>query len=127
MVYEVLSKIDGKIYAAKKFNFPIESKENMWIDMRMQIQVEVDIMRAHEHVLVIKLEDIVKDQNNHPYIIMEKFDSSLNDLIKNQVLQENDIRRIFAMICISLFFIHKNGIIHRDMKPHNVLIKTIGG
>jgi serine/threonine protein kinase len=84
-------------------------------------------MRAHEHVLVIKLEDIVKDQNNHPYIIMEKFDSSLNDLIKNQVLQENDIRRIFAMICISLFFIHKNGIIHRDMKPHNVLIKTIGG
>ena len=34
-VYQVKSKIDKKIYAAKKFNFPIESKEKMWTDLRM--------------------------------------------------------------------------------------------
>jgi eukaryotic-like serine/threonine-protein kinase len=83
-------------------------------------------MKSHEHVLVIKLEDIVKDQNNHPYIIMEKYDSSLNDYMKGRSLEESEIRRIFAMICIALFYIHNKGIIHRDMKPHNILMKKIG-
>ena len=30
------------------------------------------------------------------------------------------------MICIPLFFIHKNDIVHRDLKPDNVLQKFIG-
>ena len=30
------------------------------------------------------------------------------------------------MICIPLFFIHKNEIVHRDLKPDNILQKFIG-
>ena len=30
------------------------------------------------------------------------------------------------MICIPLYFIHKNDIVHRDLKPDNVLHKLIG-
>jgi serine/threonine protein kinase len=30
------------------------------------------------------------------------------------------------MICIPLFFIHKNDIVHRDLKPDNILQKFIG-
>ena len=29
-------------------------------------------LRAINHPLIIKIEDIVKDDDNHPYIIMEK-------------------------------------------------------
>jgi len=82
-------------------------------------------MRTHEHVLVIKLVDIVRDKEDYPYIIMEKYENSLLDLIKNRTLNESKIIRIFTMICVSLFSIHNKGIIHRDMKPHNVLIKLI--
>lgn len=31
------------------------------------------------------------------------------------------------MICIPLYFIHKNEIVHRDLKPDNILQKFIGG
>ena len=30
------------------------------------------------------------------------------------------------MICIPLYYIHSKKMVHRDIKPHNILIKQIG-
>ena len=55
---------------------------------------------------------------------MEKCNQSLEKIIKEntkQLLPEKYILRIFAMICIPLYYIHKNNIVHRDLKPDNIL------
>ena len=39
---------------------------------------------------------------------------------------EKYVLRIFTMICIPLYYIHKNNIVHRDLKPDNILLKRIG-
>jgi serine/threonine protein kinase len=41
-------------------------------------------------------------------------------------LEEPEIRRIFTMICIPLFKVHKKNITHRDLKPSNILVKKVG-
>jgi serine/threonine protein kinase len=74
--------------------------------------------------MVCQIVDVVKDDNNHPCIIMEKCNCSLENIIKEDPqlpLPESNILRIFTMICMTVYYIHKNNIVHRDLKPDNIL------
>jgi len=58
---------------------------------------------------------------------MDRYDSSLDSYLKSTPqLQESEVKRIFTMICIPLFYIHKENVIHRDLKPPNILCKKVG-
>jgi serine/threonine protein kinase len=70
--------------------------------------LEIDIMRNLNHVQIVKLIDVYKDDEDRPCFTMEKYDSSLDNDLKILQLDEPEIKRIFTMICIPLFYIHKN-------------------
>ncbi len=79
--------------------------------------------------MICQIVDVVKDANSNLCIIMEKYDECLEKIVEEypkQLLEENYILRIFTMICIPLYYIHKNNIVHRDLKPLNILSKKIG-
>ena len=79
--------------------------------------------------MVMGMVDLVKDEENYPYIIMDKCNQSLGNIIKGcqeQFIPEKRVLRIFTMICIPLYYIHSKKMIHRDLKPDNILQKFIG-
>jgi fused len=41
-------------------------------------------------------------------------------------LPENEVRKIAQQLVQALFYLHSNRIIHRDMKPQNILISANG-
>jgi serine/threonine-protein kinase len=63
-----------------------------------------------------------------PYIVMEYVDGrTLRDVIKTEgPLSEQRACEIMADICAALDFSHRNGIVHRDMKPGNVMLTRSG-
>ena len=74
--------------------------------------------------MIVKIVDVVNDHNNCAYIIMDKFNKSLANIIKDateEFISENHIIRIFTMICIPLFQIHLKKMVHRDLKPEHIL------
>ncbi len=54
-----------------------------------------------------------------PYIVMEYVDGdTLRDIIRTEgPLQPRRAMEVIADVCAALDFSHRNGIVHRDMKP----------
>lgn len=56
------------------------------------------------------------------YMLFEKRQFDLHYVIYNKPLSPSQIRSIMFQMCRSLCLLHENGILHRDMKPSNILI-----
>jgi serine/threonine-protein kinase len=63
-----------------------------------------------------------------PYIVMEYVDGeTLRDIVKREgPLSAKRAMEITADICAALDFSHRHGIIHRDVKPANVMLTRAG-
>ncbi len=128
IVFEIKCKINGKTYAAKRLHYRIGSKYN---EKRFiaEAEREISFLRVLKHPMIMKMIDLVKDEENNPWIIMQKYSQNLTSIVndyKEGLLPEQKILRIFTMICIPLFHIHSKKIVHRDFRPDNILLKTIG-
>ena len=79
------------------------------------------------HPNIVNIYDVGKEGNIH-YIVMELIEGQvLNDIIKNEGPMEfRKAVDIVKQIALALSFAHKNHIIHRDVKPHNILITRDG-
>ncbi|MBP2364754.1 Stk1 family PASTA domain-containing Ser/Thr kinase [Pseudonocardia parietis] len=63
-----------------------------------------------------------------PYIVMEFVDGqTLREIVKTQgPLSQQRVVEVLADVCAALDFSHRHGIIHRDVKPANVMINGVG-
>ncbi|MBM7771063.1 serine/threonine-protein kinase [Actinokineospora baliensis] len=63
-----------------------------------------------------------------PYIVMEYVDGrTLRDIVKSEgPLPGQRAMEIMADVCAALDFSHRHGIVHRDVKPANVMITRSG-
>ncbi|MFE3191548.1 Stk1 family PASTA domain-containing Ser/Thr kinase [Nocardia sp. NPDC059240] len=63
-----------------------------------------------------------------PYIVMEYVDGdTLRDLVRGKgPFPPRRAMEVIADVCAALDFSHRNGIVHRDMKPANIMINRAG-
>lgn len=60
---------------------------------------------------------------DHLFFVMEYIEGgNLSELMRSGELTIPDTMRLFSEICSALIFAHGKGIIHRDIKPDNILI-----
>jgi len=88
---------------------------------------EAQAAASLSHPNIVSVYDVGQQDDTH-YIVMEYVEGrNLNDIIKERApLQPEEAVRIAAQICDALDHAHNNQIIHRDIKPHNILIGKNG-
>ncbi|NGQ93818.1 Stk1 family PASTA domain-containing Ser/Thr kinase [Brevibacillus sp. SYP-B805] len=88
---------------------------------------EAQAVASLSHPNVVSVYDVGQDEDTH-YMVMEYIEGpTLKDVI-NQIgaLPVEEAVRIAVQVCDALDHAHQNKIIHRDIKPHNILIGKNG-
>ena len=87
---------------------------------------EARAMALIEHQNVVKVLD-VGDFDGQPYLVMEYHESTdLHRLYYEVGIDEIRVLEIIADVLRALAVVHERGIIHRDVKPENVLVGKDG-
>lgn len=102
---------------------------------RTRFRQEAQAAARMTHPTIVRVfdagEETVREPNGHeaqlPFIIMEYVDGVLlKDLIKRGPLEVAEAVRITDGVLTALEYSHRAGVVHRDIKPGNVMITTTG-
>lgn len=83
--------------------------------------LEVSIMLTYDHPLLNKASKITLDKNTIN-IYQDLADCDLRECIKKERVEFNKAKRWCFDMMSGLHFLHTEGIVHGDIKPHNILI-----
>src|SRR5208283_2553297 len=95
-----------------------------------RFQNEARTIASLDHINLVKVTDLGIHQGCLPYYAMEYVDGqTMADMLKNtSPLPLPMVLDIFMQICDGVDYAHRKGVVHRDLKPGNIMLgKSQGG
>jgi serine/threonine-protein kinase len=117
----------GREVAVKVLRSDLARDPSFQVRFRREAQAAASL----NHPAIVAVYDTGEDRSPTgatPYIVMEYVEGeTLRDVLRREgVLQPERAMSLAADICAALDFSHRNGIVHRDVKPGNVMITPQG-
>ena len=96
-------------------------------DFVLRFRREAKAAASLSHPNIVSIYDVGEDQGLH-FIVMELVEGeTLRDKLNREGrLEPEEALNIAAQICLGLAHAHNNNIIHRDIKPQNILLTELG-
>ncbi|MBN8730776.1 MAG: serine/threonine protein kinase [Acidobacteria bacterium] len=96
-------------------------------EVMARFRSERQILASLDHPNIARLLDGGAAPNGTPYVVMEYIDGTpIDQYCRARALSLDDRLRLFRKICSAVHYAHQNLIVHRDIKPDNVMVTAEG-
>jgi serine/threonine-protein kinase len=110
-------------------------KPNATIEDQLAVLREAWVTGFLEHPNIVPVHEIAVDDDGAPLVVMRRIDGvTWHDCLRDpawaaragarDLLEQN--LRILIQVCHALVFAHEKGVLHRDVKPANVMLGSFG-
>jgi len=122
-VFEGVNMETGEPAAVKLLSAALAEEEGF----RDRFEAEIETLRKLNHPNIVKLFGF-GDQDSHLFYAMELIDGNSleEELSRGRRFDWREVVRIAIEICRALRHAHDRGVIHRDIKPGNLLLTADG-
>jgi eukaryotic-like serine/threonine-protein kinase len=96
-------------------------------DILSRFRHERQILANLEHPNIARLLDGGTTANGLPYFVMEYIEGQpINEYCDARKLSISERLKLFRTVCAAVHYAHQNLVIHRDIKPGNILVTSEG-
>lgn len=124
VVYKAEHAELGRTVALKVFS-PVEGGDGLFVE---RLRLEGRMMAQLRHPNVVGIHDAGMLDDGTPYLVLEFVDGEdLQEFLRERGrLGKREAIRIAVKVCNALSAVHGLGIVHRDIKPGNILLGDDG-
>ncbi|KAK9709054.1 Cyclin-dependent kinase catalytic subunit [Basidiobolus ranarum] len=121
VVYKAKDNRTGRIVAMKKVRLESEDEGVPTTAIR-----EISVLKELNHINVVGLLDIIHSDGKL-YLVFEFLDLDLKRYMdKAGTLDPMQVKSYIYQLCRGMAYCHARRILHRDLKPHNLLVDREG-
>lgn len=117
--YDVVKTVDESTYVVKINN------QNYFLKIKLNTDTEHNIyVKLHNAKHCNLIEYVSMNLIDNQYHFLYKYYDAVNltQYLNSNILSRDDIYDIFTQIVYGIDFLHKNNVIHCDLKPDNILV-----
>ena len=134
--YHILRKIGRGGMSVVYRGFDTEKQQNVAVKIlanylveepqfRTRFDREIALLQKLDHPRIVPILEY-GEHDGTPYIVMPFYEATLQDRLKTSPMTALEGAKLSEQIAAALAFAHEHGVVHRDVKPSNILLDEKG-
>ncbi|MBR4190637.1 MAG: serine/threonine protein kinase [Kiritimatiellae bacterium] len=118
------TKLDGKQFAIKMLPAVFAGKKGAYRQVKQEALMAMKL--SHPNIATVRAFE--EDEGGAPFLVMDYIEGrGLDEILAEKgPLGEAETRRLLGPVAAALDYAHSQGVVHRDVKPGNVMVRKDG-